>query len=925
MIQERLEREGQLATEKPLWHQDLALALQKIQPRANDESSALQRSTLMRAVKENPRDVHVWREFLTYVNKQRALAVSSDPDTTSTLRNAAILLHTTATNVIQMSSTNRFSLAYLSIWIDLAMLQDESADDEYLARDVFKQLKYNRIGTTLPEFWNAYAEFEERHGDSDKAAKLRAKGVSCATKAISTDSVHSSLSRQPRTRYGMDTTPQVEKENKQSPELKPASHPRVRPYHRSAIPSRAARAPLSKDTSPEANRGGLIPETPEQPELFPPGSSSPLLRAMASAPDTKLPRTVHDSATHRYLQAQRHPVGSPHLSLTRSHLNRASPSPRPLVSAQPGSRLGLLPRSGQNSHLRDPNMPARPTSGYSDTGDRQTPTASGGPARARVDRVDSILSREEVSSSGGKTPSPELRYADNRPQKRVASNTRDTAKLDMRSEALSSSSSSQRLGHQSNCSPVADFGSRLPISRRTDSIAERSSSRDQKYEDGTEIRPRIPAFVLEMCQEVAVVNGVEYIVMGMIGKGGSSRVFRVLGPSRTIMALKRVQVRRSCPNFKSTFDSYANEIDLLQRLRGAPNIVYCYDAEIREDLGTIYLLMEYGDIDLAKWLMGSGKKSPKTIDEISYRNHWMQMLEAVQTIHEAKIVHGDLKPANFLIVAGKLKLIDFGIAKAIPTEDTTKIFRDAQVGTPNYMSPEALISYDGEDESSGEMRDVSNGGRSNTRPKYRIGRASDIWSLGCILYQMVYGKTPFAHLTNIMKKLSCIQDENYDILYPPVKDITILSVLKGCLQRDPNKRMSIPELLSHDFLRGGEQGMGTASIAGMDGRSWVRGVMRVLERRGAFVNDGTRMVPIRSDAMTDGVMDEVVDDMSHEAGETPARSEQRLGHIGKFRQTGLTPTTSGITHGTRTGGYSFSYGNASLRGASSRSGERHQQ
>lgn len=52
--------------------------------------------------------------------------------------------------------------------------------------------------------------------------------------------------------------------------------------------------------------------------------------------------------------------------------------------------------------------------------------------------------------------------------------------------------------------------------------------------------------------------------------------------------------------------------------------------------------------------------------------YWQQMLEAVQTIHEAKIVHGDLKPANFLIVAGSLKLIDFGIAKAIQTEDTTK-------------------------------------------------------------------------------------------------------------------------------------------------------------------------------------------------------------------------------------------------------------
>ena len=55
------------------------------------------------------------------------------------------------------------------------------------------------------------------------------------------------------------------------------------------------------------------------------------------------------------------------------------------------------------------------------------------------------------------------------------------------------------------------------------------------------------------------------------------------------------------------------------------------------------------------------------------------LLQAVQTIHEARIVHSDLKPANFLMVEGQLKLIDFGIAKAI-SSDTTSIARESQVG-----------------------------------------------------------------------------------------------------------------------------------------------------------------------------------------------------------------------------------------------------
>mgnify|MGYP001159096251 CR=1 FL=1 len=65
------------------------------------------------------------------------------------------------------------------------------------------------------------------------------------------------------------------------------------------------------------------------------------------------------------------------------------------------------------------------------------------------------------------------------------------------------------------------------------------------------------------------------------------------------------------------------------------------------------------------------------------------MLSAVQVIHDEAVVHSDLKPANFVLVKGRLKLIDFGISKAIAA-DTTNIGRDQQIGTANYMPPEAL-------------------------------------------------------------------------------------------------------------------------------------------------------------------------------------------------------------------------------------------
>jgi serine/threonine protein kinase len=67
------------------------------------------------------------------------------------------------------------------------------------------------------------------------------------------------------------------------------------------------------------------------------------------------------------------------------------------------------------------------------------------------------------------------------------------------------------------------------------------------------------------------------------------------------------------------------------------------------------------------------------------------MLEAVQVIHDEKIVHSDLKPANFVLVKGQLKLIDFGIANAI-ANDTTNIQRDHQASTP--FAPQLIVTKD---------------------------------------------------------------------------------------------------------------------------------------------------------------------------------------------------------------------------------------
>lgn len=162
------------------------------------------------------------------------------------------------------------------------------------------------------------------------------------------------------------------------------------------------------------------------------------------------------------------------------------------------------------------------------------------------------------------------------------------------------------------------------------------------------------------------------------------------------------------------------------------------------------------------------------------------MLRAVNAVHEEKIVHCDLKPANFLLVQGSLKLIDFGISKAI-LNDTTNIVRDNQVGTVNYMSPEAL------QESSATLE----------RGKLKIGRPSDIWSLGCILYEMAYGRPPFAIFTQLINRLHKILDPSYEIEFPPHPAVTseLIATIRGCLRRPPKERLTLQQLQNHPFLQ----------------------------------------------------------------------------------------------------------------------------
>lgn len=281
---------------------------------------------------------------------------------------------------------------------------------------------------------------------------------------------------------------------------------------------------------------------------------------------------------------------------------------------------------------------------------------------------------------------------------------------------------------------------------------------------------------VEASKDVINLNNKQYKVRGELGTGGSSSVYSVEDTQGLELALKVVNL--STITDPSTADGYLKEVHYLEKLQGCPCVIKMYDYEYDTGSKHLYVVMEKGDDDLSKYLRKIKKITNHNII-LRVLQHWHDMLLAVKAIHTEGIIHSDLKPANFLFVGGVggvLKLIDFGIASSLQG-DQTSVYKDIASGTLNYMSPESV-------------QDVS-----------RVSYKSDVWSLGCILYNMIYGKTPYSHIPSQWAKMRAIGDSKVQVEFkpnginntpvPPV----LLDSMKLCLQKDLKARPTVEQLL----------------------------------------------------------------------------------------------------------------------------------
>uniref|UniRef100_A0A671YI68 non-specific serine/threonine protein kinase n=1 Tax=Sparus aurata TaxID=8175 RepID=A0A671YI68_SPAAU len=251
-----------------------------------------------------------------------------------------------------------------------------------------------------------------------------------------------------------------------------------------------------------------------------------------------------------------------------------------------------------------------------------------------------------------------------------------------------------------------------------------------------------------------------YHVLELAGEGSFGRVYK--GRKRftgQVVALKFMpKVGRS----EKELRSLKREIEIMRGLEH-PNIVQLYDSFETET--EVVVVTEYAEGQLFQILEDDGNLPESQVREIA-----CQLVSALFYLHSHRILHRDMKPQNILLgKSGVVKLCDFGFARAMSV--STLVLTSIK-GTPLYMSPELVEEkpYD---------------------------HTADLWSLGCILYELHTGAPPF-YTNSIFHLVQLIVRD--PVKWPDTMSITCTSFLKGLLTKDPQKRLSWPDLLHHPFV-----------------------------------------------------------------------------------------------------------------------------
>lgn len=253
-----------------------------------------------------------------------------------------------------------------------------------------------------------------------------------------------------------------------------------------------------------------------------------------------------------------------------------------------------------------------------------------------------------------------------------------------------------------------------------------------------------------------------YEILELIGSGGMSDVYKAKCQKLNRLVAVKV-LKEEFSNDSSFVGSFKMEAQAAARL-SHPNIVNIFDVV---DEGSLhYIVMELIEgITLKSYIAKKGRLDVKEAVGIA-----IQVAQGIAAAHEQQIVHRDIKPQNMIISKdGKVKVADFGIARAVTGQTTTV----AAMGSVHYISPEQ-----------------ARGGYSDSR--------SDIYSLGITMYEMVTGYVPFQGDNAVAVALAHLEDPiTLPSVYNPSIPISLEHIILKCTEKKPERRYAaVPEVIT---------------------------------------------------------------------------------------------------------------------------------
>ncbi|NWT23185.1 M3K19 kinase, partial [Cardinalis cardinalis] len=263
----------------------------------------------------------------------------------------------------------------------------------------------------------------------------------------------------------------------------------------------------------------------------------------------------------------------------------------------------------------------------------------------------------------------------------------------------------------------------------------------------------------------------------VLGKGAYGTVYCGLTSQGQLIAVKQVVLDTSDQlTTEKEYQKFHEEVDLLKTLKHV-NIVTYLGTCLEDNILSIFMEFVPGG-SISSILNRFGP-----LPEVVLCKYTKQILQGVAYLHDNRVVHRDIKGNNVMLMpTGVIKLIDFGCARRLAWASLSgtrgELLRSVH-GTPYWMAPE-VISDSG------------------------YGRKSDIWSVGCTVFEMATGKPPLASMDRVAAMFYIGAHRGLMPALPDRFSSAAVEFVHACLTRDQQERPSALQLLDHPFVKGGQ-------------------------------------------------------------------------------------------------------------------------